>query len=278
MADLRRHIQRLQQLILQKAPAARVAPAPEPPIPKLPLIDFAAWGPVERQKITTLRRTIATRMSDSWTSVPRVTQFDEADISQLLALKKKYDPAYENKGGKLTLTAIVLKALTPVLKQHPVVNASLDEANGEIVYKKYYHVGIAVDTDQGLIVPVLRDIDKKSLLQLSIELNDLAGRTRQRKVALEEMQGSSFTISNQGGIGGGHFTPIVNVPEVAILGIGRGVLRPVVTGTSIVPRTMLPLALSYDHRVIDGANAARFMVDIVKALQTFQESELTTGL
>ncbi|MRR37004.1 branched-chain alpha-keto acid dehydrogenase subunit E2, partial [bacterium] len=156
----------------------------------------------------------------------------------------------------------------------PIFNSSIDEAAGAIVTKEYIHVGIAVDTEQGLIVPVLRDVDRKSMLEIATELNQLAERTRQRKVSLEEMQGGSFTISNQGGIGSAHFTPIVNKPEVAILGLGRGAVKPVVRGTKIEPRTILPLSLSYDHRIIDGADAARFMVDLVQAFEKFKESDV----
>jgi pyruvate dehydrogenase E2 component (dihydrolipoamide acetyltransferase) len=267
MSDLGRYVKGLER----RTPG----PAPEAP-PASP--DFSKWGPVEREKMSILRRAIKTKMSQSWHAVPRVTQFDEADITDLLALKKKFDALYSEKGGRLTLTALIIKALVPVLKTHPRFNASIDEASEEIVTKKYYHFGIAVDTEQGLIVPVLRDVDRKSLLQLSVELNELADRTRERKVTLEEMQGGSFTISNQGGIGSGHFTPVVNVPEVAILGVGRGILKPVVRGEEVQARTMLPLSLSYDHRLIDGAEAARFMVELVKGLESFKESEFTPGV
>jgi pyruvate dehydrogenase E2 component (dihydrolipoamide acetyltransferase) len=167
-----------------------------------------------------------------------------------------------------------MKALVPVLKKYPIFNSSIDEVSGAIVTKEYIHIGVAVDTEQGLIVPVLRDVDKGTLLQIAKGLNDIAERTRQRKVALEEMQGGSFTISNQGGIGSAHFTPIVNKPEVAILGLGRGVVKPVVRGTKVERRTMLPLSLSYDHRIIDGADAARFMVDLVEAFGSFKESDI----
>jgi pyruvate dehydrogenase E2 component (dihydrolipoamide acetyltransferase) len=155
-----------------------------------------------------------------------------------------------------------------------VFAASIDEAASELVYKQYVHIGIAVDTEQGLIVPVIRDVDRKNLFELARELQQLAERTRQRKVAIEEMQGGSFTISNQGGIGSGHFTPIVNKPEVAILGMGRGAVKPVVRGKKVEQRTMLPLSLSYDHRVIDGADAARFMVDLVREFESFEDADV----
>jgi pyruvate dehydrogenase E2 component (dihydrolipoamide acetyltransferase) len=273
MADLKGYVGRLQQAAFApRAASPGTAPAPTPALP--PPVDFAKWGTVERKKMTTLRRTISDRMVQSWTTLPHITQFDTVDVTDLLALKKKYGAKYEKQGAPLTLTAFLLKALIPVLKQHPLFNASMDERAGEIVLKKYYHVGIAVDTEQGLIVPVLRDVDRKSLLDLARELNTLAERTRARKVALEEMQGGSFTISNQGGIGGGAFTPIINKPEVAILGVGRGALQPVVREGKVVPRTLLPLGLSYDHRVIDGADAARFIVDLVKAIEGLRESEV----
>jgi pyruvate dehydrogenase E2 component (dihydrolipoamide acetyltransferase) len=203
-----------------------------------------------------------------------VTQFDEADITALNELRKKYAKAYEAKGARLTLTSFALKAVVAALKKHPIFNASLDEAVEEIVFKEYYHIGIAVDTEHGLIVPVLRDVDKKSVLQLSKELEELAAKTRDRKVSADEMKGGSFTISNQGGIGGGPFTPIVNKPEVGILGMGRGAMKAVVRDGKIEPRLMLPLALSYDHRVADGANAARFIVDLVKEFENFNEADV----
>src|SRR5205814_5910596 len=156
-------------------------------------------------------------------------------------------------------------------KQHTIFNASLDESAGEVVFKEYYHIGLAVDTDAGLLVPVIRDVDKKDLLQLAKEVEELAARARDRKLSLEEMKGGTFTISNQGGIGGAHFTPIINLPEVAILGLGRGAWKPVVKDGNIQPRLMLPLAISYDHRLIDGGAAARFTVDLVRALEVFSE-------
>ena len=176
----------------------------------------------------------------------------------------------KRKGVKLTLTPLILKAVVETLKKHPIFNSSIDEVANEIVIKEYYHLGIAVDTEQGLMVPVLRDVDKKSVLDLAKELEQLAQKTRNRTVSGEEMKGGTFTISNQGAIGGAHFTPIVNKPEVAILGLGRGAMKAVVREEKIVARMMTPLALSYDHRVIDGANAARFMVDLLAAMQDFK--------
>ena len=272
LEDLRGYVRQLQQRAFGPggAPSAG-APAPKPTIEK---IDFEKWGPVSRKPVSSLRKIIAQRLRESWVSVPRVTQFDEADVTGVVALRKKYVAKYEKKGGHLTLTPFLIKAVVAALKKHPIFNSSLDEATEEIVFKSYYHMGIAVDTEQGLIVPVIRDVDRKSLLQLSKELSDMAEKTRQRKVTADELKGGTFTISNQGGIGGGFFTPIVNKPEVAILGVGRGALKPVVRGAKIEKRMMLPLGLSYDHRVIDGATAARFIVEVVQALEQFKESDV----
>ncbi len=254
LQDLRAYIQRLQALAAQPPPTGR--PAAE-------RVDFAQFGPVLKKPMSSLRKTIARRMSESWAAVPRVTQFDEADITALNDRRKKEG---------FTLTVYAIKAVVHTLKKHPIFNSSLDEAAEEIVLKEYFHIGIAVDTEHGLMVPVIRDADKKSLAEISKELEDLAAKTRERKLTADQMRGGSFTISNQGGIGSGAFTPIVNKPEVAILGMGRGALKPVVTTAGqIEPRLMLPLALSYDHRVIDGGSAARFMVDLVKAFENFDQ-------
>ena len=272
MADLRAYIQRLQTLAAKPRPetgaSARAKTGPAV------VEDFSRWGPISKQPLPQLRKVIAQRMSESWTTVPRVTQFDEADITALMDLRKKYQAAYEAKGARLTLTPLALKAVVTALKKHPIFNSSLEESTGEIVLKQYYHIGMAVDTDSGLLVPVIRDVDKKDLLQLSKEVEELAARARERKLSLEEMKGGTFTISNQGGIGGGHFTPIVNVPEVAILGLGRGGLKAVVKDKQIQQRLILPLAISYDHRVIDGGVAARFTVDLVRALEGFGEADV----
>jgi len=269
MDDLRRYVSWLQETAF-KPGAETPAGTPSGPAPS-PAIDFSRWGTVRVQKMTTLRRTISSRMVESWTRVPHVTQFDEVDVTHVLALRKTHAAAYEQQGAKLTLTSFALRAVTQALKLHPLMNASLNEAAGELIFKQYYHIGLAVDTEHGLIVPVIRDVDTKSLKQLSIEVQQLAEKARQRKLALEEMQGGTFSISNQGGIGGGAFTPIINAPEVAILGMGRSVAKPVVREGKIVERTILPLGLSYDHRVIDGANAVRFMVDLVRAFEQFDE-------
>jgi pyruvate dehydrogenase E2 component (dihydrolipoamide acetyltransferase) len=262
--DVRVYIQRLQRIASQPKSTGGKPPAEQ--------VDFSKWGSVTKKPLTPLRQVIARRMTENWNAIPHVTQFDDADITSLLALRKKYVEAYEKKGARLTVTSFVLKAVADTLKKHPAFNSSLDEVANEIVFKDYVHIGIAVDTEAGLMVPVIRDVDKKDLVQISKELEELARKARDRKVSGEELKGGSFTISNQGGIGGAHFTPIVNKPEVAILGLGKGALKAVVRDGKIEPRTLLPIGLSYDHRVIDGGNAARFTVDLIKAIENFDEN------
>jgi pyruvate dehydrogenase E2 component (dihydrolipoamide acetyltransferase) len=271
LSDLRAYIQRLQS---QAASAAKPAAPAAPEKPKAESIDFSKWGPVSKRPLSPLRQVIARRMAENWNAVPHVTQFDEADITGLMDLRKKYAGAYEQKGARLTLTSFALKIVAELLKKYPTLNSSLDEAAQELVTKEYYHVGVAVDTEAGLIVPVVRDADKKTMVELSKELEELAKKSRERKVSAEELKGGTFTISNQGGIGSAHFTPIVNKPEVAILGLGRGAVKPIVREGKIEPRLMLPLALSYDHRVIDGGTAARFMVDLVRGFEGFGEADV----
>ena len=259
---------------LQKAADKPKAAATAPAKPVAESIDFSKWGPVTKKPLTQLRQVIARRLWESWNTIPHVTQFDDADFTRLNGLRRKYAPAYEKKGAKLTLTPLVLKALVGTLKKHPIFNSSLDEVAQEIVFKDYFHIGIAVDTEQGLIVPVIRDADRKSVLDLAKELEQLAQKARDRKVTAEELKGGTFTVTNQGAIGGAHFTPIINKPEVAILGLGRGAMKPVVRDGKVEVRMMTPLGLSYDHRVIDGGAAARFMVDLVEALQDFEEESV----
>jgi pyruvate dehydrogenase E2 component (dihydrolipoamide acetyltransferase) len=266
--DVRNYIQRLIKAAGRPAQAAAEA-APAKPAPVQ--IDFSQWGPVTKKPVSQLRKVIARRMAESWNTVARVTQFDDIDFTRVGELRKKFAPAYEAKGVKLTLTPFILKAVAETLKKHPIFNSSLDEVANEIVIKEYFHLGIAVDTDQGLMVPVIRDVDKKTLLDLAKELESLAAKARDRKISADEMKGGTFTISNQGAIGGAHFTPIVNVPEVAILGLGRGALKPVVRDGKVEVRMMTPIALSYDHRVVDGGSAARFAVDLAKAFENFGE-------
>jgi pyruvate dehydrogenase E2 component (dihydrolipoamide acetyltransferase) len=273
LEDIRAHIQRLEKLASQ--PKSKAAAPGETPKPVAESIDFSQWGPVTKKPLSQLRKVIARRMSESWHAVPRVTQFDEADVTALMELRKKHAAAFEAKGARLTMTPLILKSVVAALKQHPVFNSSLDETAGELVLKEYFNLGIAVDTEAGLMVPVIRDVDKKTVLDLAKELDDLAKRTRERKITADEMKGGTFTISNQGAVGGAHFTPIINLPEVAILGLGRGVQKPVVRDGQIVVRTLLPLTVAYDHRVIDGGSAARFVVDLVKAIESFDEAQTT---
>ena len=272
MQDLRAYIQKLQAGVGGRPPAGAKAAQTKPSKPAVEQIDFSKWGPISKKPLSPLRQTIARRMVENWNTIPHVTQLDEADITALMDLRKKHAAAYEQKGARLTLTSFALKIVVDTLKKHPALNSSLDEVAQEIVTKAYYHIGVAVDTEAGLMVPVIRDVDKKNLLDLSKELEELAQKARERKLSAEEMKGGTFTISNQGGIGGAHFTPIVNKPEVAILGLGRGAMKAAIREKSIEPRMMLPIALSYDHRVIDGGAAARFIVDLVKAFEEFKES------
>lgn len=270
LSDLKAYIQRLQRL------AARAATAGQAPAKmEVEPVDWSQWGPVTVKRLSPLRLTIAQRLARSWESVPRVTQFDEADVTRMLELRKRFQAAYEQRGTKLTLTPLVIKAVVTVLQKHPALNSSLDHTGEHLVLKSYFHLGMAVDTEAGLMVPVIRDADKKSLVELARELEDLAKKARERKLTADDMKGGSFTISNQGGIGGAHFTPIVNVPEVAILGLGRGTVKPVWRDGKVEPRTLLPLALSYDHRVIDGGTAARFIADLVQEIEQFAEHLVT---
>lgn len=266
LKDVRDYIQRLQQIALEKRSVSREAFIRPPES-----IDFSKWGPVTKKRMSALRRTVTDRTQEAWSTVPHVFQFDEADITALMEMRKKYAPLYEKKGARLTLTALALKAVIVPLKKHPIFNASLDESRQEIVYKEYFHIGVAVDTESGLIVPVIKDVDRKSLFDLSRELGEVAERTRQRKVSLVELQGGTLTISNLGGIGGAHFTPIVYRPQSAVIGLGQGTSKPVARNGKVEIRTMLPVTLSYDHRLIDGADGARFIRKFVEALQNFKE-------
>ena len=231
------------------------------------LPDFSKWGSVRRESMSNIRKKTAEHLSYAWVTIPHVTQFDNADITDLEKLRKQFGKKAEAGGGKLTITAILMKVLASALKVFPQFNSSIDMDKKEIIYKEYFNIGIAVDTDKGLIVPVVRDVDKKNILQLSADLTEISIKARDKKVTIEDMQGASFTISNLGGIGGTAFTPIVNSPEVAILGVSRASYDPVYKDGEFVPRLMLPLSLSYDHRIIDGADAARFIRWVVTALE-----------
>ena len=232
-----------------------------------PLPDFSKWGEVERVAMEGIRRATAKHTAAAWATIPHVTNFDKADITALEKLRKQYTSKTEAAGGRLTITTILLKIATGALKQFPQFCASVDMERAEIIYKRYYHIGVAVDTSQGLLVPVIRDVDQKNIIDLAVELNQAVERARNRKLGLEEMQGGTFTISNLGGLGGTNFTPIINAPEVAILGVARSRIEPVFINDQFQPRLMLPLALSYDHRLIDGADAARFLRRLVDVLE-----------
>ena len=222
-----------------------------------PMPDFSKFGEVQVEPISTFRRRTAEAMARSWDTIPHVTQFDEADVTELEAARKAFRKARPD-GPKVTATALVAKACAVALREFPDVNSSLDLAGGKVIYKKHVHIGVAVDTPYGLLVPVLRDVDRKSVLALADELTDIAARTRDKAIKPEELKGATFTITNLGGIGGTGFTPIVNWPQVAILGLARSQERYAVSPTGPVPRLFMPLCLSYDHRAIDGALAARF--------------------
>ena len=231
------------------------------------LPNFTRFGSVERKPMSKIRTITAEHLTYAWNSIPHVSQFDKADITDFEKFRKSYGSKVEKAGGKLTVTSILLKVIAFGLKKFPQFNSSIDMEKKEIIYKNYFNIGIAVDTDHGLIVPVIKNVDRKNLTEVSVELNSLAEKARTRKISLDEMQGGCFTITNLGGIGGTYFTPIVNAPEVAILGVSRGSYEPIYSEGIFKPRNMLPLSLSYDHRIIDGADGARFLRWVCEALQ-----------
>jgi pyruvate dehydrogenase E2 component (dihydrolipoamide acetyltransferase) len=257
--DVKAHAKRI---ITEPAAAGGVIPAE-------PLPDFSRWGEIERQPMRAVRRKTAEHLTAAWTAIPHVTQHDLADVTNLEELRKRYAKQAETAGGSLTVTAIAVKVVAAALRVFPQFNSSIDLAAGEIISKKYVNIGVAVDTDRGLLVPVIRNADTKNIIQLSVELAQLSEKARNRKIALDEMQGGCFSVSNLGGMGGTYFTPIVNAPEVAILGISRAKMEPVYDKSTggFVPRLVLPLSLSYDHRVIDGADGIRFLRWVVEALE-----------
>lgn len=231
------------------------------------LPDFSKWGNIKKEPMSNVRKKTAEHLSYAWSTIPHVTQFDKADITDLENLRKLFSKKVDSVGGKLTVTAILLKVIASGLKVFPQFNSSVDMDNKEIILKDYFNIGVAVDTEKGLIVPVIKDVDKKNIIQLAVELSEISVKAREKKITIEDMQGGCFTISNLGGIGGTAFTPIVNSPEVAILGVSRGNYEPVYKDGTFTPRLMLPLSLSYDHRIIDGADGARFIRWIVNALE-----------
>lgn len=257
MDDVKRHARTV----------GRSASVPAAPAPAVSLPDFSKWGPIERQKMNNVRKKTVQHMALCWDTIPHVTLHDKADITSVESLRQKYKHKAEAAGGKLTVTAILMKIVASALKVHPKLNASLDTGKQEVIFKQYYHIGVAADTDRGLVVPVIRDVDKKNIIELAVELTEMAEKARARKLSLEEMQGATFTITNLGGIGVGFFTPIINHPEVAILGVGRAVMELRQVEGEFKPRLMLPLSLSFDHRLVDGADGARFLQWIIEAIE-----------
>jgi len=231
-------------------------------------IDYSQWGPVSREPLSALRKTICRRMSEAWREIPHVTQHAEADVTDLMARLKAVLPEYEKTGVRLTLTAVLVKACARLLGRYPALNSSLEEASDTLILKRYCHVGVAVEIPQGLMVTVLRDADKKKLAEIAVEIASFAERARTRKISREELQGGTFTLSNLGTIGGSFFTPIIRHPEVAILGVNRAAPRAVWRDEKNENRLFLPLSLSYDHRVVDGAEGARFIRDLVQFLES----------
>jgi len=272
---------------VEKAPPAPAEVRPVAPVEGRPITvsvpplpDFSKWGPVERVPVRSIRRATARQMTLAWSQIPHVHNQDWVDMTKLEAFRRRHKADIEAKGGKLTLTVFALKAAATALKTHPRFNATLDTEAGELILKQYFHIGVAVNTDVGLIVPVIRDVDRKSIVEIAIELKDLVDRTRARKVGIDELQGSTFTITNVGPMGGGHFAPIINYPEVSILGMGSARMQPVVIETGegeheVVPRLMMPIVLCIDHRVLDGADALSFMRMIIEALEDPDELLMT---
>jgi pyruvate dehydrogenase E2 component (dihydrolipoamide acetyltransferase) len=256
------------------APASRAPAAAAPALGLVPWpqIDFAQFGEIEREPLSRIARIAGPYLQRNWVTIPHVTQFDEADITDLEAFRKQTNEEQKARGTKLTMVALVMKACVASLRAHPHVNSSLDGA--DLILKRYFHIGFAADTPHGLVVPVIRDVDKKGILDVADELTQLSGKARDGKLTPAEMAGGTFTISSLGGIGGTAFTPIVNAPEVAILGVSRAAMKPVWNGTEFRPRLMLPLSLSYDHRVIDGAAAARFTVHLAGVLADLRKALL----
>lgn len=266
------------------APKTEEAPPPAhlslpPPTAPSALPDFSVWGPIERHPFRSIRRATATQMSASWSHIPHVHCEDSVDITRLEEFRQRHKREIASAGGRLTMTIFAMKAVATALKAHPHFNASLDLENREIIVKNYFHIGIATDSDHGLLVPVIRDVDRKSIKELAVEVAQAVDRVRAGKISRQELQGGTFTITNAGALGGHRFSAIVNHPEVAILGLGQGRMQPVVIndggGMEIVPRLMMPIVLCFDHRVVDGADAIRFLRLIIGALENPDELFLT---
>lgn len=270
------------------APATEAAPAeePQPEEKAIPgagpyqFPDFSRWGPVERLPVRSIRKATARQMDLAWSRIPHVHNLDDIDMTKLEQFRRRHKADVEAKGGKLTITVFAIKAVATALKTYPNFNATYDTDAGEIVIKHYFHIGVAVKTNDGLIVPVIRDVDRKSITELAVETADLVQRTRQRKATLEEMRGGTFTITNVGPMGGGYFAPLINYPEVAILGMGAAAMKPVVRENErgeqvIVPRLMMPVVLCIDHRVLDGADSLKFIQVVKDALEDPDELLMT---
>ena len=260
--DVKAHAKNLVAAVAQGGEGARAGRFPVTPLP-----DFAKYGKIERVSMRGVRRKTAEHLLEAWTTIPHVTQQDKADITELEQLRAKFAPKAEQAGGKMTVTAIALKVCASALKIFPQFNASIDLTKDEIIYKQFVNIGVAVDTDRGLLVPVLREVDKKNIVELAAELTQLSKKARDKKLTPADMEGGTFTITNLGGIGGTGFSPIVNYPEVAILGLSRSSMEPVWMNGKFEPRQVIPLSLSYDHRLIDGADAARFLRWIAEAFE-----------
>jgi pyruvate dehydrogenase E2 component (dihydrolipoamide acetyltransferase) len=261
-------VQTAAQKAKSPAPASVSAGGSFPGLLPWPQVDFAKFGPIERKDLSRIKKISGANLHRNWVLIPHVTNNDEADITELEAFRVQLNKENEKSGVKVTMLAFVIKAVVSALKKFPDFNASLD--GDALVYKQYFHIGFAADTPNGLVVPVLKDADKKGVLQISQEMGDLAKKARDGKMGPADMSGGCFSISSLGGIGGTHFTPIINAPEVAILGLSKGATKPVWDGKAFQPRLMLPLSLSYDHRVIDGASAARFNAYLGAILADFR--------
>ena len=267
-------VQEFVKGVIRGAPVAVPAPAARGGyslnLPAWPQVDFAKFGPVETRPLSRIRKLSGGFLHRNWVGIPHVTQHDEADITELEAFRKESAQVAEKQGFKLTMLAFLVKASASALRQFPDFNSSLDPAGENLIVKKYFHIGVAVDTPDGLVVPVIRDADGKGVFDVARELSEISGRAREKKLKPDEMRGGTFSISSLGGIGGTAFTPIVNAPEVAILGVSRSRMRPIYKDGAFVPRLMLPMSLAYDHRVIDGAAAARFTTYLASVLSDFR--------
>jgi pyruvate dehydrogenase E2 component (dihydrolipoamide acetyltransferase) len=264
--DVQRHVKESMRALAAGGAGAFAA------FPPLPRVDFARFSPIETRPLTRIQRIASVHLSRSWATVPHVTQFDEADVTDLERFRAELNAEGAAPAVKVTLLAFVVKACVAALKRHPEVNASLD--GDRLVLKRYYHIGFAADTPDGLVVPVLRNADRKGVLEVAAELADLAGKARAGRLGPDDVQGGTFTVSSLGGIGGTAFTPIVHAPEVAILGVSRSAMRPVWDGERFAPHLMLPLSLSYDHRVVDGALAVRFTSYLARVLSDMRRAVL----